>query len=135
MSIEENKVLVRHVVDLWNKRDTESFFKLCAPEYIEHLPSGDINLEELKKYAPNFYNAFPDIKFTIKDMVAEDDKVAVIVNWQATHRGEYMGIPATDREIDINVALIIKIAGGKWVEFWNVIDIRLLQQLGTLPKT
>jgi C-1 hydroxylase len=111
-----------------------AFFKLCAPEYVEHLPTGDITLAQLKQYAPKFFAAFPDIRITIKDMVAEGDKIAVIVNWKATHRGEYMGIPATGRMIDIPVAMLIKISDGKWVEFWNVTDIRLAQQLGAVPK-
>lgn len=134
MSIKENKALVRHVVELWNRRDMEAFFKLLAPEYVEHLPSGDISLEQLKKYAHTFFNAFPDINITISDMVAEGDKVAVLVNWKATHKGEYMGMPATGKKIDITVAMIIKIAGGRWVEFWNVTDIRLAEQLGASPK-
>ena len=134
MSIKENKALVRHVVELWNRRDMDAFFKLLAPEYVEHLPSGDISLEQLKKYAPKFFAAFPDISITINDMVAEGDKVAVLVNWRATHKGEYMGIPPTGKKIDITVAMIIKIVGGRWMEFWNVTDIRLMQQLGVIPK-
>jgi steroid delta-isomerase-like uncharacterized protein len=135
MSIAQNKALVRRVVELWNRRDTDAFFKLLTPEYIEHLPTGDISLEQLKKYAPRFFTAFPDIRITINDMVAEGDKVAVLVNWKATHQGEYMGIPPTGKKIDIAVAMIIKIVGGRWVEFWNVTDIRLAQQLGVIPKS
>ena len=134
MSTKENKDLVRHVIELWNRRDMDAFFALCSPEYVEHLPTGDINLEQLKQYAPKFFAAFPDISITINDMVAEGDKVAVLVNWRATHQGEYMGIPATGKKIDISVAMIIKIAGGRWVEFWNVTDIRLAQQLGAIPR-
>jgi C-1 hydroxylase len=134
MSIKENKALVRHVIELWNRRDTDAFFELLAPEYIEHLPTGDISLEQLKKYAHTFFAAFPDISITINDMVAEGDKVAVLVNWRATHKGEYIGIPQTGKKIDINVAMIIKIVGGRWVEFWNVTDIRLAQQLGAIPS-
>ena len=134
MSIKENKALVRRVVDSWNRRDLEAFFNVLAPEYIEHLPTGDISLAHLKKYAHTFFTAFPDIRITINDMVAEGDKVAVLVNWSATHQGEYMGIPPTGKKIDITVAMIIKVKAGKLVEFWNVTDIRLAQQLGTIPK-
>lgn len=134
MSTKENKALIKHVVDLWNRHDMEGFFKLCAPEYIEHLPTGDITLEQLKQYAPKFFNAFPDIHIIIKDMVAEGDKVAVLVNWKATHKGKYMGIPATNKKIDISVAMLIRIISGKWVEFWNVTDIGLAKQLGSVPK-
>ena len=134
MSIKENKALVHRVVELWNRRDMDAFFKLLAPEYVEHLPTGDISLEQLKHYAPKFFAAFPDINITINDMVAEGDKVSALVNWKATHQGEYMGIPPTGKKIDIAVVMIIKIVGGRWVEFWNVTDIRLAQQLGAIPK-
>jgi len=67
-------------------------------------------------------------------MVAEGDKVAVLVNWRATHRGEYMGIPPTGKKIDITVAFLIRIVAGRWVEFWNVTDVSLIQQLGIMPK-
>lgn len=110
-----------------------AFFEICAPEYVEHLPTGDISLTQLRQYAPRFFVAFPDINIAIQDMVAEGDKVAVLVNWRATHQGEYMGITPTDRKIDIPVAYIIKILGGRWVEFWNVTDIRLMLQLGVIP--
>ncbi len=134
MPIEDNKALIRRVIELWNRRDMDAFFEVLAPEYVEHLPSGDVSLEQLKKYAHTFFNAFPDIKITIKDMVAEEDKVAALVNWKATHQGEYLGIPATGKKIDIDVVMIIKIKDGKWVEFWNVTDVRLAQQLGAVPK-
>jgi C-1 hydroxylase len=133
MPITENKALVHHVIELWNKHDMNAFFEVLAPEYIEHLPIGDISLEYLKKYARTFFTAFPDIKITVKEMVAEGDKVAVLVNWKATHKGVYIGIPATGKKIDTTVAMIIKIREGKWVEFWNVTDIRLAQQLGAVP--
>ena len=132
MSVEENKTLVRHVIDLWNRRDMDAFYDLLADEYVEHLPTGDISLEQLKHYAPEFFTAFPDITFTIKEMVAGEDKVAVLVYWKATHKGEYMGIRPTGKKIDITVANIIKITDGRWVEFWNVTDVSLLQQLGAV---
>ena len=134
MSIEENKALVRHVVELWNQHDLDAYFEVLTPEYVEHLSTGDVSLEHLKQYAHTFLTAFPDISFTIRNMVAEGDKVAMLVNWKATHRGEYMGIPATGKKIDISVFNLIKIKAGKWVEFWNVTDVGLMQQLGVIPR-
>jgi len=60
--------------------------------------------------------------------------VAVMVNWRATHRGEYMGIPPTGKKIDITVAFFTRIVAGRWVEFWNVTDVGLIQQLGIMPE-
>ena len=134
MSIEDNKALVRHAIDLWNERELDKFYELLVPGYIEHLPTGDISLEQLKQYSNTFFAAFPDIHFTIEHIVAEGDKVAVLLNWKATHKGEYMGIAPTGNKIDISVAMLIKITHGKWVEFWNITDIGLMQQLGANPR-
>ncbi|MGD9143519.1 MAG: ester cyclase [Dehalococcoidia bacterium] len=131
---EDNKAMVRHAVELWNKRDLDGFFLMLAPEYVEHLPTGDVSKEQLAKYAHTFFTAFPDIRFKIKELIAEKNKVAVLINWKATHQGEYLGITATNKKIDISVAIIVRIEGGNWVEFWNVTDMQLLQQLGTVPK-
>ena len=131
MSAEENKALVRHVVEYWNQRDLDGYLSLLAPEYVEHLPDGDVRLEELKQYAGTFFNAFPDIKFTIEDIVAEGDMVAVRIRWRGTHRGEFMGISPSGNKINITNAIFIKIANGKWREFWNVTDVGLLRQIAT----
>ena len=134
MSLGDNKALVRQVIEYWNQRDLQAFFNVLAHEYVEHLPIGDVSLEHLKKYAHTFFTAFPDIQITLKYIVAEGDKVAVLVNWKATHCGEYMGIPATGKKIDIAVAFLVKIVANKWVEFWNVTDVGLIKQLGKMPE-
>jgi len=124
---------VRRAYELVNRRELNAFFELLAPEYVEHLPTGDISLEQLKHYAGTFFDAFPDFSFTIEDMVAEGDKVAVLVTWKGTHKGVFMGIASTGNKIDVTNANLIKIVAGKWVEFWNITDIRLMQQLGVVP--
>jgi steroid delta-isomerase-like uncharacterized protein len=133
-SVKENKALVKRVIEYWNERNLDAFLEIMAPEYVEHLPSGDVTKEQLKKYSRTFFDAFPDIEITIKDMVGEGDKVAALVNWRATHEGEYLGIPATGKRIDITVAMIVRIENGKWMEFWNVTDINLAKQLGMVPQ-
>jgi predicted ester cyclase len=65
-------------------------------------------------------------------MVAEGDMVALLLNWKATHRGEYIGIAPTGKKIDISVFNLIRIDSGKWVEFWNVTDVNLMRQLGAI---
>ena len=134
MSIEENKALVRRAYELTNRRELTAFFELLAPEYVEHLPTGDKTREQVKEYAGIFFTAFPDVRFNIVDMVAEGDKVAVLVNWRGTHKGVFMDIPPTGNKIDITNANLVKIAGGKWVEFWNILDVRLMQQLEVIPQ-
>ena len=124
---------MRRAYELANRRELDAFFELLAPDYVEHLPTGDKSLEQVKQYTGTVFEAFPDIHFTIEDMVAEGDKVAVRVTWKGTHKGVFMDIAPTGNKIDITSANIIKIAAGKWVEFWNVTDVRLMQQLGDIP--
>jgi steroid delta-isomerase-like uncharacterized protein len=131
MSTEENKALIQLAVEYWNQRDLDGYFSLLAPKYIEHLPDRDVPLAELKQYAGTFFNAFPDIKFAIEDIVAEEDMVALRIRWQGTHRGIFMGVPPSGKNIDVTNAIFVKIAKGKWVEFWNVTDASLILQIGT----
>jgi len=134
VSIEENKALVHRAYELANRREMEAFFELLAPDYVEHLSTGDKSLEQLKQYTGTVFEAFPDIHFTIEDMVAEGDKVAVRVTWRGTHKGVFMDMAPTGNKIDITNANLIKIIAGKWVEFWSITDIRLMEQLGVIPE-
>ena len=59
MSVEENKELVRRAYELINRRELNAFFELLAPEYVEHLPTGGISLEQVKQYALAFLKPFP----------------------------------------------------------------------------
>jgi predicted ester cyclase len=112
----------------------DAFFNILAPEYVEHLPTGDVSLKQLKQYAHTFFAAFPDINITVDDMVAEGNKVAVLVTWRMTHTGEFMGVPPTGKKIEMTNANIFRIAKGRIVEGWNVMDMLFLQQFGLIPK-
>ncbi len=80
------------------------------------------------------YSAFPDIHLTIDDMVAEGDKVAVRITMTGTHKGEFMGIPPTNKKVTIWAINIYRIAGGKIVEELGKADtLGLMQQLGVVP--
>jgi len=135
MSIKENKALVRRVYELSTLKNLVAFFEFLAPAYVEHLPTGDISLKQLKQGIPAFFTAFPDIHITIEDMVAEGDKVAVLMTSRGTHKGEFMGIPPTGNKIEMRNTCIIRIANGKLAEWWGTLDgLNMMQQLGVIPK-
>lgn len=78
--------------------------------------------------------AFPDARFTIEDMIAEDDKLADRYTISGTHQQPFLGIPATGKRIHLTGITIVRIADGKITERWAVTDqLGLLQQLGALP--
>ncbi len=78
-------------------------------------------------------SAFPDLKAVIHDQVAEGDKVVTYKTFHGTHKGEFREIPPTGKKISVDVIDIFRIANGKMVEHWTVIDwMGLMQQLGVV---
>jgi steroid delta-isomerase-like uncharacterized protein len=135
MSIKENKALIRRVYELWNKKELAEYFKLLAPEFIGHFTEMDTNMEQQKEVDIGFFNAFPDAISNIEDMVAERDRVAVRVTWRGTHKGEFMGVPATGKKFEITGAAIYRITNDKLAEVWAITDsLHFMQQLGVIPK-
>ncbi len=80
-----------------------------------------------------FRNAFPDLHFTVEDMLAEGDRVASRYTARGTHRGELMGLPPTGRQVTEVGIVISRLAEGKLVEDWHSPDnLGLMQQLGVV---
>ena len=134
MSVKENKALIHHMYDLMNRGKLDDYYDLLSSDYVEHMTTGDLSLEQLKQFEAMFGTAFSNISVTIDEMVAEGDKVSVLVTWKMTHTGEYMGIPPTGKKIEMTNANVLRIAKGRIVRGWNVMDMRFLQQLGVIPK-
>ena len=80
------------------------------------------------------FSAFPDMHWTVDDMIVEGDKVAVRYTMTGTHKGVLTAIPATNK-ITISVVGIDRTAGRKFVEGWDRFDtLGLMQQLSVVPK-
>lgn len=138
MSIEQNKALVRRMVEeIFNRGNIGRADEFLAPDFVEHeelppgMPSGREGVTQLTAM---LRRAFPDFKATIDDMVAEGDKVVLRMTWRGTHKGEFMGVPPTGKSVSFGVIDIIRVAGGKLAEHWGQMDsMGLMQQLGAIP--
>ena len=126
MLTEENKELIRQVMKEWNgvKGDnakTRSLYeKYYAPDFIFHDVSGeDMNREKVIENSVTDAPAFPDVNYSIVDILAEGDQVVIRFTMQATHKGTFMGIPATGKKIIVKGVEIDRIVGGKIVETWD----------------
>jgi predicted ester cyclase len=93
------------------------------------------DLESHKQMVSLWHAAFPDLRLTIEDMIAEGDRVVERFTARGTHMGDLLGIPPTGRQIEGVGILIHRIVEGRIVEIWEVLDmLGLLEQLGiTLP--
>ena len=95
------------------------------------MPPGQDGLKALRRLVEH---AFPDLKPTIRDILAEGDRVAARVGLEGTHRGDFMGVAATGRPVATEVFEIVRIEAGKIAERWVLRDrLSEFQQLGVLP--
>ena len=136
MSLAENKAVVNRSTDeIWNKGNMAMIDELYTTDFVMHDPSqGDGDLEHFKQYASGVHTGIPDLYIATDDLVAERD--LVVKRWTArgTHKGEFMGVPATGNQIDVKGIEIYRIAGGKVAEIWGVMDaLGLMQQIGVIP--
>jgi steroid delta-isomerase-like uncharacterized protein len=135
MSAEENKALARRS---WESTDDpDTLEEVYAPDVVWHNPEGDLRgLEETKQFVSMFKTAFPDMRATVEDVVAEDDKVVTRVTIRGTHQGETEEFgPPTGRQMEGQGLSLHRIEGDKIVEEWNSWDnLSLMQQLGLAPE-
>ena len=135
MSTEENKALPRRVFEeIYTQGNLAVVEEIYDKNYLNHT-LGIKGNESLKQFVTVIRNAFPDLKFTVEDQIAEGDKVATRSILTGTHKGEYKGIAPTGKVVTVTGIVVHIIANGKIIEGWGILDnFGLLQQLGaTLP--
>lgn len=139
MTIQENEALVRRLMEeVFNQGNVAVADEIVAVDHFSHdpLPGEGPGRAGMAANIQAIRAAFPDVRFEAEQVVVEGDKV--VVRWRAsgTHRGAFMGIPATGRTVNIIGMAIHRIADGQIVESWNNWDaLGLLQQLGALPQS
>jgi len=129
-----NKALVKSFVEqVLNKHDVIAVDKYYAPGLIQPSPSMGQGRQGFKQFFTPFFSAFPDIRVTIEH-IAENSIVLVFLNWTGTHKGEFEGIPATNKPINMRTADLFRIGtNGTIVEHWGVADsLNLLKQTGMI---
>ena len=136
---EQNKAIVRRLVEeLWNKGNLSVADELFAPNY-EHHDASTLDFgrgpESEKKRATLYRTAFPDIRLTIEDIIAEGETVMTRWSCRGTHKGDLSGIAPTGKQINISGVTISRLANGKIAEGWvNWDALGLMQQLGVVPE-
>ena len=136
MSVEKNKAAIhRNVDELWNKGKLAVADDVISPDYVYHSPLGEFKGPEgFKKMVAMELKAFPDIHFTIDDMVAEGDKVAVCYIFAGKFKGEYAGMAPTGKKISMTAAFFYRFKDGKQVEALPFSDmLSFYQQAGVKP--
>ena len=136
---ENNKAVVRRLLDeLWTKGNLSVADECLAAAYTHHdasTPDFPPGPEGEKKRATLYRTAFPDLRFTIEDLIAEGETVVVRWSSSGTNKGNLGGITPTGKQVDVSGVSIARFAGGKMVEGWVSWDTYgMLKQLGLVPE-
>ena len=138
MSTEENKAVVRRLLDVWEQGNIDLIDELLAPDYVNHSPATPeqpTGPEGLKGVVSIFRSAIPDLKMVVEDMIAEGDKVVLRYTLEGTHEGELFGIPPTGKQLSVKGIAVERVSDGKIREHWRVTDeLGMMQQLGVIPE-
>ena len=137
MSLDENKAIVRKFVEVvFSRRNWDRLDDLVAPDYVDPDYPQLQGREGLKQMMNMAFKALPDWYETIEDIIAEGDKVWILITYTGTHTGEFMGLAPTGNKIKTMAVDIYRIVNGKLAEYWTVVDtVRLFKPQGVIEIT
>ncbi|MDZ7290352.1 MAG: ester cyclase [candidate division KSB1 bacterium] len=134
---EKNTAAMRRFYDeVMNKGNLKVIDELVDPQFVDHYATPGIPADKagLTQMMTMFRAAFPDMQVTVLDIIAKGDKVWAYTVMRSTHKGEFMGMKATGKTIDVKSIDIVRFVNGKAVEHWGLNDdLTMMQQLGVIP--
>ena len=132
MAVNKKEVAKQVFDGLWSQGQLNLIDQICDPGYTAHIPLiGRVDISGLKQAVGVFRKAFPDLRFDVKDIVSEGDKVAV--HWIATgtSKGELMGYPPNGKTASVHGLSVIEFKGDRVLRDWAEFDVvELMQSLG-----
>lgn len=134
----DHAATMRRMYDLLNAGDIDGFGDHLADDFIEHeeTPGLAPTKDGVKAFFRMYIGAFPDMRMEAEDVLTSGDKVVARARATGTHQGEFMGMPATGKRIDVQLIDILRFGGdGLAHEHWGVFDaLTMMQQLGVVPE-
>jgi steroid delta-isomerase-like uncharacterized protein len=140
----KKEVVRRYFNEVWNTGDTTDLDTLIAPNYTLRVLDGDTGhhkalshgVASVRANIAGYREAFPDLQFTISQLIAEGDHVAVAWTAQATHRGNFNGLPPTYKTLHYAGFSTFRIVNKQIIEELYLGDrLGLWQQLGLVPES
>ncbi len=131
--LETNKAVVREYITELDRGNFEIMDEVFAPDLTCHFPgSPTMDRQATMDFVKGAYSAFPDLQHTIEDLIAEGNRVVLRVTNRATHKGEFLGLTGTGKQVTITAIAIFRMADGKMAEIWEEADLAgLTQQITT----
>jgi steroid delta-isomerase-like uncharacterized protein len=137
MSADTKAISRRFLEEAFNSGKLDVVDELVAPEFVNHdaaLPEPTVGIEAAKASIKGYREAFPDLRLTVEQQLAEGELVTTRWSARGTHQGELMGMAATGKQATVTGITIDRIVDGRLVESWTNWDtLGLMQQLGVIP--
>jgi steroid delta-isomerase-like uncharacterized protein len=129
-------VVERFVEEVINQGRLEVANEIVALDFVEldPLPGQRQGREGLKEVIAMMRSGFPDIQWVTEETIEEGEKVVSRFTWTGTHRGDFLGIPATGKSVKVKGVVIDRVAGGRMSDSRILMDsLGMMQQLGVIP--
>ena len=121
--------------EFWRTGDKGLFDDVLAPDYVQHWPGFPTDREGYLQRLQAFRTAFPDLKKTTEDLLADGDKVVDRVTVRATHTGELLGLAPSGKTIEMTEMHVARVSNGQIAERWGEWDLLgLLRQIGAASQ-
>ena len=140
---ESASVVDRFINELWNQQQLAVADELFAPDAVTHQlrstpgaePSASRGPAEVKAELRDWFSGFPDIRLEVEQRVSADDVIVTRYAVRGTHRGTWLGIPATNVAIIVRMIHTVRVRDGRIVEDWLLADWHgMLEQLGLVAS-
>jgi len=120
-----------------NQRDEAVFDEFIDGSYVNYdMPTPEPGPNGMKALMGAFFAAFPDMRIVVEQTVGEGDLVSTRGYFEGTQEGDFMGVPATGKTVNVKYQDMWRIADGKAVENWVRLDmLGMMQQLGVVPTS
>ncbi|HEX4035239.1 MAG TPA: ester cyclase [Solirubrobacteraceae bacterium] len=128
---------LRRFYELISSGDIDALMDLFADDFVEHeeMPEMPPDRDGTRQLFGMLLVAFPDMKWAPQDVLVDGDKAVARVRFSGTNDGEFMGMPATGKSVNVQVIDIVRFGpDGLAREHWGVLDMMgLMTQLGAIP--
>jgi len=125
----ENEIVIKKIVEAWNRHDQEAFMSHLSDDVTIVWPSGrTVDKEGLRKEFD--YSTFPDSSWRVDRMVSQGDTVWVEYTFTGTQKGAWFRIPATNKKVEYQLVMIFDFEAGKiklWKVYWD--RLRFFKQI------
>jgi steroid delta-isomerase-like uncharacterized protein len=122
----------------WNSHDIEKVLRFYSSQYVGEDVGQAFLLrghEGIRAMLENYWQAFPDLQFTVTDTVTQDSRMTIVWIAEGTHQGTIMNIPPTGHRVEVRGVSVIDVEDGLVVRGQYIWDLAgMLRHMGLLPE-